>query len=218
MKRILVFGATGRTGGLAVDYALSPSKGLEVVALVRDAKKLAPRPGLTIVEGTPANLSDVQRAIPGCEAVLSFLSPSKGDNIFSSRAVAPNLLTLVATNAVTAMKTHGVKRIVVLSALGVGDSAPLLPAAAQWFVGKTNLKQIFADHANEEAMLEAADVDWTSVRAALLIGNKLTRTRISIDGKPKPNNTISRRTTATFMIDCLLHPEFYRRALVASAE
>jgi hypothetical protein len=65
-------------------------------------------------------------------------------------------------------------------------------------------------------VLDAADVDRTSVRAALLVGSKLSRTRINIDGQP--NLTISRKTVATFMIDCLLHPEFYRRALIASAE
>jgi uncharacterized protein YbjT (DUF2867 family) len=217
MKKILVFGATGRTGQLAVDYALSPSKQLEVVALVRSPKKLRPRPGLTIVQGTPESLRDVQHAIVGCDAVLSFLSSRSGDNPFANN-VAPNLLTMVATNAVTAMRAEGVKRIVVLSAMGVGDSAPLLPAIGRWFVEHSNLKQIFADHASEEAVLDAADVDWTSVRPSILTGGGLTRTRISVDGKPKPSSFISRKTVATFMIDCLLHPEFYRRALVASRE
>ncbi len=218
MKRILVFGASGRTGGHAVDYALSPSKALEVVALVRKPSALKPRPGLTLVQGTPENLSDVQRAIPGCDAVLVFLSPRKGDNPFSLASVAPHLLTMAATNAVTAMKAHGVRRIVYLSAWGVAESWTELPGVARWAIGRTNLKPIFADHANAEAMLEASDLDWTSVRPVILTNGGLSRTRLSERGQPKPNATISRQTVGTFMVDSLLHREFFGKALTASRE
>jgi uncharacterized protein YbjT (DUF2867 family) len=217
MKRILVFGGNGRTGKHAIDYALSPSKALEVVALVRDPKKLEARPGLTVLQGTPEHLSDVQRAIQGCEAVLSFLSPRSSDNPFT-RDVAPNLLTMAATNAATAMKANDLRRIVVLSAWGVGDSWRELPGVAKWFIERSNLKQIYADHANAEALLDAAGLDWTSVRAVILAGRGLSRTRLSEHGKPRPSALISRQTVATFMIDSLLHREFFGKALVASRE
>lgn len=213
--KVLILGANGRTGRHAVDYALSADKKLEVMALVRKPASLEARPGLTIVQGTPESLSDVQRAIPGCDAVLSFLSPRSGDNPFANN-IAPNLLTLAVTNAVTAMKTHAVRRIVYLSAWGVGESLGELPAVAQWFVAHSNLKQIFADHANAEAMLEASELDWTSVRATILAGRGLTRTRLSEHGKPRPSPLISRQTVGTFMIDSLLHREFFGKALTAS--
>ncbi|HEX5657375.1 MAG TPA: NAD(P)H-binding protein [Polyangiales bacterium] len=215
MKRILIFGGTGRTGRLAIDYALSPEKKLEVVALVRSPKKLAARQGLTILQGTPESLSDVQRAIRGCDAVLSFLSPRSTDNPFT-RDVAPNLLTMAATNAATAMKANDVRRIVILSAWGVGDSWRELPGVARWLIERSNLKTIYADHANEELVLDAAGLDWTSVRAVLLTGGGLTRTRLSEHGTPRPSSFISRQTVATFMIDSLLHREFFGKALVAS--
>jgi uncharacterized protein YbjT (DUF2867 family) len=216
MKRILILGGNGRTGRHAIDYALSPTKKLEVVALVRDAGKLGAQPGLTIVEGTPEKLADVQRAIRGCDAVLSFLS--NPPTALGLQVSQPGFLTLAATNAVTAMKAEGIRRIVVLTALGVGDSIRLLPAPARWFVANTFLGQVFADHAGAEAMLDAADVDWTSVRAALLAGRKLTRTRLSEHGDPKPSPFISRKTVATFMVDSLLHREFFGKALIASRD
>jgi nucleoside-diphosphate-sugar epimerase len=216
MKRILIFGANGRTGRHAVDYALSPEKKLEVVALVR--KPIEPRPGLSVIQGTPESLSDVQRAMDGCGAVLSFLSPRSSDNPFANN-VAPNLISVATSNAITAMKAQGVKRIVVLSAYGVGDSFRLLPAIARWGIGHSNLKRVFADHANAELLLDASDLQWTSVRAVILAGNKLSRTRLSDrNGEPRPSLFISRKTVATFMVDSLLHPEFYRQALIASAD
>jgi uncharacterized protein YbjT (DUF2867 family) len=215
--KVLLFGANGRTGQHAVDYALSPEKKLEVVALVRKPAALEPRPGLTILQGTPENLSDVQRAIQGCDAVLSFLSSRSGDNPFANN-VAPHFLTLAVTNAATAMKAHGVRRIVYLSAWGVAESWRELPGVARWGIERTNLKQIFADHANAEAMLEASGLDWTSVRPVLLTGGGLTRTRLSERGQPRPSSFISRQTVGTFMIDALLHREFFGRALTASRE
>src|ERR1700712_5016956 len=59
MQRLLMLGASGKTGGHALRYALE--KGLEVVALARDPSKLEARPGLTVRKGTPASLEDVQR-------------------------------------------------------------------------------------------------------------------------------------------------------------
>jgi nucleoside-diphosphate-sugar epimerase len=210
-RRILIFGASGRTGGHAVDYALSASKQLEVVALVR--KPLKARPGLTVVQGTPAELGDVQRAIEGCEAVLSFLSPRASGR---AGAFTPHLISLATGNAITAMKAHGVRRIVVLSAHGVGDSFTQLPAPARWFVEHSKLQRVFADHANAESLLAASDLDWTSVRPVLLAGRGLSRTRLSEGGQPRPSSFISRETVATFMIDCLLHPEYFAKALTAS--
>ncbi|MET0282886.1 MAG: NAD(P)-binding oxidoreductase [Polyangiales bacterium] len=215
--KVLIFGANGRTGQHAVDYALSPEKQLEVVALVRKPAALKPRPGLTVLQGTPESLSDVQRAIPGCHAVLSFLSSRSGDNPFADN-IAPHLLTLAVTNAATAMKAHGVRRIVYLSAWGVAESWRELPAVARWGIERTNLKQIFADHANAEAMMDASGLDWTSVRPVILTGGGLSRTRLSERGQPRPSSFISRRTVGTFMIDSLLHREFFGKALTASRE
>lgn len=215
--KVLIFGATGRTGGHAMEYALSPEKKLEVVALVRRPAALKARPGLTILQGTPENLSDVQRAIVGCDAVISCLSSRAGDNPFADNVV-PHLLTMVATNAVTAMKAEGVRRIVVLSAWGVAESWTEMPAVARWAIDRTNIKRIFGDHANAEAMLAASGLDWTSVRPVILTDGKLSRTRLSEGGQPKPSSFIARRTVGTFMVDSLLHREFFGKALTASRE
>jgi len=217
MQRLLIYGATGRTGSLAVDYALS--KNLQVVALVRSPQKLSSRTGLSVVPGSPENLDDIQRAIPGCTAVLSFLNNLRtSDFPWAGQVSPPNLMQHAITNTVSAMKQHDVRRIVVLSAAGVGDSAASTPWLWRKVVEHSNIRIAYADHDAQERVLRESGLDWTSVRAAALTGSQLQRTRISYDGVPKPGFSISRRTVATFMVDCLLHPEFYEKAPTASAD
>ena len=216
-QRLLIFGATGRTGSLAVDYALE--KGIAVVALARHPEKLSPRPNLTLLSGSPERLDDVQRAITGCTSVLSFLNNMRESDFPWSKPVSPpRLMATAVSNAVLAMKENGIRRIVVLSAAGVGDSAASMPWLWGALVRHSNIKHAYADHEAQEAELRGSGLDWTAVRAVGLSGDKLKRTRISYDGQPKPRLTISRKQTATFMVDCLLHPEFFAKAPVASAE
>jgi len=219
MKRLLLLGATGRTGRHAVDYALSPEKQLEVCALVRTPAKLAPRPGLTVVAGSPYERADVERAIDGCDAVLGFLGHTGVASILGRTGDAPaDLLARAAENAAFAMRARGLRRIVVLSALGVGETRALLPWPLPSLVERGLLRASYADHAAQEAVLRASGLDWTVVRAAMLAGRKLSRTRLSEHGEPAPRPFISRRTVATFMVDSLLHPEFFGKALIASAD
>lgn len=216
-QRLLIFGATGRTGSLAVDYALE--KGIAVVALARHPEKLAPRPNLTLLSGSPEKLDDVRRAITGCTSVLSFLNNMRqSDSPWSKPVSPPRLMSTSVGNAVAAMKENDVRRIVVLSAAGVGDSAASVPWVWRAIVRRSNLKVAYDDHEAQEAVLQSSGLDWTAVRAVGLFGNKLKRTRISYQNQPKAGLSISRKQTATFMVDCLLHPEFFAKAPVASAE
>jgi uncharacterized protein YbjT (DUF2867 family) len=217
MQRLLMLGASGKTGGHALRYALE--KGLEVVALVRDPSKLEARPGLTVRKGTPAALEDVQRAIPGCSAVLSFLGHERAlFPAFLPHPTPPRLMTTAIVNTVQAMKEHGLRRVVILSAAGVGDSVWAVPPIWKLIMRHTNIKIVYADHEAQEKVLAESGLDWTAVRAVALLGDKVGRTRISYDGALRPSRAISRAQTATFMVDCLLHPEFFRKAPVASTE
>jgi uncharacterized protein YbjT (DUF2867 family) len=217
MKRILILGATGRTGKLAVDYALSKPD-LEVTVLVRDKSQVAPRDNLRIVEGTPMQRADVERAIEGCYAVVSFLNNQRtSDSPWAKQKSPTNLMAASIANCVSVMKVRDIRRIVVLSSAGVGDSFRYSPWLFRMMIEKTGLKVAFDDHAAQEQVLRESGLDWTAVRAAALLGSKVKKTIISYDNVPKPHFAISRNQTAVFMIDCLLHPEFYGKAPVASA-
>jgi uncharacterized protein YbjT (DUF2867 family) len=112
--KVLVVGATGGTGRLIVRDALA--KGHSVVALVR-SKTSADLPGVDMIEGDARDEGTLIRALNGCDGVVSSL----GTGLSPFREVT----ACAATGAlVTAMTRNGVRRLVCISALGVGDSQP----------------------------------------------------------------------------------------------
>ena len=164
MQRILLYGATGRTGGLLLTYALQ--QGYAVTALVRSPEKLTVQADhLTVIRGLPTNLEDVRRAMSGCDFVISTLSALPEAQAFSFRRVAaPHTLETTMRHTITAMHELGVRRIVTLSSIGVADSWPYAPWYMRLAIRLTNFKLTFADHAAQEALLRQSDLAWTIVR------------------------------------------------------
>lgn len=89
----LLLGASGRTGQHVVSELLS--QGHTAVALVRTSGSLTPRPGLTIVTGSPLSKSDIRSALlaappytfcsdPDIEHSPQVRQPSRGSDLTSS--------------------------------------------------------------------------------------------------------------------------------------
>jgi hypothetical protein len=121
--KVTLFGATGRTGGLVMERALST--GHEVTVLVRDPSKLKqPQAGLHVIQGDARQAGAVAETVQGTDVVISALG-SGGDT-----------LTLFGRNVMAAMERMGVKRIVSLVGASVvvpGD----LPSRDPHFAGLT---------------------------------------------------------------------------------
>ena len=202
-RRILLLGASGRTGQLVLDYALT--QGLEVVALVRNPDRLRPRRGIEVMVGSPLDPSDIAHAIAGCDAVVSVLSHIYGLAApWAPPLSPPLLLTHCIDNCIEAMSKNGVRRIVVMCAIGVGDSFRYAPAMLRWRIRHTNLRRAYADQNDLEQVLRLSGLAWTSVRAARLSDRRRAGGLIvSIANRPEPRTTISRDLAARFLIDCL---------------
>jgi putative NADH-flavin reductase len=114
------------------------------------------------------------------------------------------------------MRTQVLKRVIFLSAFGVGESfeqASLLQRLAY----RTMLRQIFADKAKADAMLRASGLDWTLVYPTLLTNGARTGTyrvgeRLAMKGMAR----ISRADVAAFMLAQLSTDEWRRRTAVIS--
>jgi putative NADH-flavin reductase len=205
MKSILLLGATGKTGKEVLNYALS--KGYHVTALVRDPGKAEVNSGrITLVKGTPVNASEV-RAIQGYEAIISTLGHSDLD--------PSPLMTDSIKNMVIAMKEKGVRRIVVQTGAGAGDSFSKMPLSVQTLIRDTGLKAAYEDHNGQEQVLMDSGLDWTVVRPVTLNDGEEGRIRL-IQGAISESCTISRKTVAKFLVDCLENDEYIGKAVVIS--
>ena len=117
---LLILGATGATGKQVVLQALAAGHHLR--ALVRAPSKITTTDArLEVVKGDVTSSTDLEPALKGREAVISVLGPR-----INADPVCPS----VAKPLVAAMSNAGVKRLVWLSAGGVGDSAATLTRAA----------------------------------------------------------------------------------------
>src|SRR2546421_1855562 len=204
--KIAVFGATGPTGRHLVSQALA--QGHDVTAFARGSLPQEDR--LRVVLGDTFTQPDtVAAAIRGQDAVLSALGV--GNTFFPH-----GLMERSVRNIVQAMEREGVRRFVLMSAFGVGESRQDAPLLAR-LMYSTFLRAIFADKKAAEDYLRASGLEWTIAYPVLLTNGPLTRSyrvgeRLPLRGIP----TISRADVAHFMLGELARPQYLRRVAVIS--
>ena len=216
MSHLFLLGGSGRTGGHIIDYALG--KGHTLTALVRDPDKLTPRVGLTVVQGTPTSRSDVNRAIGGADAVIVALnSTRRSDTPWAKPVSPPRLMADSVANATAAMATRGIRRIVVVSAFGVGDSLSTAALPLRWMFTRTNLKHTYADHNLVDKEIRDTDTDWTLLRPAAY-NKKPEAGKIAVTDihGPKPSFAISRAAVAQFAVDVVDKGAYIHEAPIIS--
>jgi putative NADH-flavin reductase len=208
--RLLVLGATGGTGREVVTQALE--QGHDVTAFVRDPGKMrvADRRLRVVVGSTTDDAGAVAEAVRGQDVVVSALGRRAS---FRSLDLISRSLRVI----VPAMEGHGVRRLIVVSAYGVGDSgreAPLLPR----LMHRLLLGGIFADKKAGEDYLRRSDLDWTLVYpVALTNGPRTGRYRVGerleLHGiLPR----ISRADVAGFILTQLVSAAYRRKIAVIS--
>lgn len=203
-SKILLLGATGRTGRLVLEQALA--RGWQVSALARNAGALPQNAaGLSVTQGTPLNRGDVARAMEGCDAVISTLNNNRAsDNPFARPVSPPNFMADSIARTLEAMQAQGIRRISLLSAAGAGNSFPEQPWLFRMLIRHTNLGHTYRDHDAVDALLRRSDADWTQVRAVMLGRNPgKGPVIVSYGGSPRPHFQISRDSVARFLIESL---------------
>jgi uncharacterized protein YbjT (DUF2867 family) len=205
--RILIVGATGGTGRRLVAHALE--RGFWVTALVRNQSKLRlEHQRLTVAQGNVLDAGSVDAAMRGQEAVLSALG--------HRRYFYPTRIQSDGTkNVLRAMETHGVRRFVCMSSLGIGDSVGRLGLIYTFFVIPVILPFYFWDKTRQEKAIAASGADWTIVRpGALTNGRKRGRVRQGARvGHFIWTVSVPRDDVAEFMIDQLTSSTYLRMAV-----
>lgn len=190
---ILIFGATGPTGRELVQQALA--HGHVVTAFARNPAAIAEKhERLKVVKGDILDGSSVEAAVRGQEAVLLALGVRKwGKN---------TILSDGTRNIIEAMKRLGVRRLVCMTSLGVGDSKGQPAWFFNWIILPLLLRNVFADKQVQEQYVTESGLDWTIVRPVFLTNRPRTGAYRHWVGQPPPSITgkISRADVADFML------------------
>ena len=186
--KLVVFGASGGTGQEIVKQALD--QGHEVTAFVRDPKKLTIKDSkLHIIEGDV--LKDqpaITSAIAGRDAIICALGVA--NSLKSVGLIAGSLAAIVP-----AAKKHEVRRLILISAFGVGDSfrnAPLVPR----LMYRLLLGDVYRDKNAGEDIVKTSGLDWTIIHPVMLTTGPKTETyrrgeRLELHGIPKVSAPMS---------------------------
>lgn len=201
--RLLVVGATGRTGQQVREQALK--RGHRVTALVR-SPSLPETEHLRVVVANPYDAEELLPIVAGHDAVISCLGPRPGGNPWIVRDAA------VATLRV--LREVEVKRYLVVSGALLYPSRN--PFAA---LVKRMMAPKLADARAMEGAVSAADVDWTVVRPPYLRKGDVGRGyRIETGACPDLTWSLHFRDLADCLLDLAEGESYFREVVgVASA-
>ncbi|MEM1214537.1 MAG: SDR family oxidoreductase [Bacteroidota bacterium] len=161
-KTIALLGATGQTGSLFLEKALSA--GYAVKALVRDPSKLTiKQEKLQVIQGDVLNASDVAATVEGTQVVVSLFGHVKN---------SPEWLQTNGTkHIVAAMQKEGITKIISLSGGGLPFPAQDEPKFADKmirFIMKVFVPKILNDAIEHHKVLAQSGLDWIIVRGPRL--------------------------------------------------
>jgi putative NADH-flavin reductase len=203
---LLVFGGTGPTGQFIVRQALD--RGCRVTAFVRDPARLGiTHAALATVTGDIQDAASVDAALATRpDAVISAL----GITIKQDGATP---LADGTRHILAAMERHGVRRLVVVSSLGAGDSRGQGNLLAR-LIQKYLLRRTLDDKTKQEALIATAPVEATVFRPPQLTNTGEVRDDIVLwSGPQQPRRRLTwkvpRATVARYALDAVLtdrHP------------
>tara|TARA_B100000459_G_C8528121_1_gene179280 strand:+ start:97 stop:756 length:660 start_codon:yes stop_codon:yes gene_type:complete len=217
-KRIVVFGGNGRIGKQIAKIAIK--KGYEVRCLGRSASIDNIPNGAIALQGDVNDEGVISDAIKNVDVVILALSiPRNSKSPFARTTGRLNLHSNSMKILLKNLNKSKTKRIIKISAQGVGNSKNRTGIFFRILVKISNLRFAFNDHEKADLMLKDTDFDWTIIRPPILkdklrgkkiIGDELLITR--------SNTTISRPDLAKWIVEIIDEPGFYRRCVTVSEE
>ena len=205
--KVVVFGASGGVGYHVVQQALE--KGYAVRGVYRSCSTPRLEPNLEV-----AYVSDffdhqaLAEVIAGADVVISCLgSRRKNPKNPWSKVLSPlDLMERFSRSLIEAMTALAMpKRLAIVSAAGVGTSAPLVRPALRFVFDHSTVGLEYKDLARKEDQVERSNLDWTIVRPVTLTTGQLTK-KVKICSHYGLTDSISRADVASFLLRCLEEP------------
>lgn len=188
---VLIFGATRNTG--LETARLLRERGDTLFAVVRPSAQTPPLQalGARLIAGDAFDQ-------PGLIAVLKGLAIDSAICSLGNTASAPDKVDHIGVaNVVNACKTSGIKRFLLVSSIGAGNSRPALSPQAERFLGPVcALKTLGENH------LIASGLDYTIIRPGGL-GRGPASGRGILTEDPTISGGIQRTEVARLIVACL---------------
>jgi len=210
--KVLILGATGRTGKHLLANALKA--GYQVNVLVRDKNKVKiNHPQLTIFEGNTLDKELLAKALQDCTYLVSALNISRTSDFPWAKLRTPeNFLSSTLQRIIELADEKVLKQLVIITAWGVHETLNHIPFWFKWMIQKSNIGIAYKDHEIQEDLLKKSGLNFTVVRPVVLTNAKtIGIVKVSYNNQPKPSLTISRKRLAQFIISILGNKEYFNQ-------
>jgi nucleoside-diphosphate-sugar epimerase len=214
--KVLVVGASRGTGAELVTELVD--RGHDVTAYARHAVAVDDR-----VRAVAADVLDraaLGEAMIGQDAVAVTLGiPENPFRVrLTRRASAPLDIRSRGTQLVVdAMREHGVRRLVVQSTYGIGETYAQLPFALKAFF-TLGIRPQVDDHERQERLVRGSGLDWTIVRPTVLHDDPTDEPAFVDTGDRAPTMRVSRRQVAVVEADALERDALTGRVLTVTQD
>jgi len=205
--KVIVFGASGKTGQLVTEEALA--SGYEVIAYVRNQESIKlVHPNLKVVVGQLNEKDKLKSVVTGSDACISTLGGA------SLTKHNHGMIEGIA-NIVGVMEEVNVKRFIYLSSIGAGNSRNYMPQPVRFLIADLMLRVPLADHNANENRITQSQLEWTIIRpGGLTDGAKSENLKHGTEyTKLKGNLSISRSSVATFILDQLTNRSYLNKSV-----
>jgi putative NADH-flavin reductase len=204
--KIVLFGATGRTGRQVLDQAIQA--GHEVTAVVRDPTSLPQQAHLSVVVADVMKPDAIGPHLAGQDAVVTAIGPR--------RPTKPTTVQADSTaSIIAAMHGDGTRRLVAVSNSGILDTGD---GPVTRYLAKPILRRVFrhtwGDMRRMEALVRASDLDWTILRPPMLTDGRRTGSyRTANESAVRGGIRLSRADLADGILRALAEPKFIGAAV-----
>ena len=207
---ILVIGAGGRTGHLAVERAIAA--GHEITALLHEQKDAKHEPhfpsGVEVIHGDVRNPTRLDQVMLGRHAVIDALG---GHKPWAETHIEENAAKVI----VEVMKRNQVKRLIAISVLGAGDSKDQASWPYEHLLMPTFLRGAMPDKEAMEAEVKASGLDFVLVRPPMLTDADPTGD-IRIVPPGETAHKLTRADLAQFLVDQLTSDQYLGQAVTVA--
>jgi len=205
MTRVLVMGASRGIGLETVKALLA--RGLNVRAFSRSATDIAIDDAkLEKVDGDALHAATVEQALQGVDAVIQSLGVTFGPEAVLKGTTLFSKATRVLVDA---MRKTGVKRLIVVTGAGAGDSRGHGGMLFDRIVFPLVLKRVYDDKDVQEQMIKASGLNWTIARPGGLTGGAATgRYHVLTDPETWRGGYIARTDVADFLAKEVIEPNY----------
>ena len=219
LPQVLLIGATGRTGRLVLEEALE--RGHSVTALVRKPNSDLPQhPSLAIATGDPCTTADIEATLQNMKptipiVIISTLGQTRmSESPFAATVSPPRFMESSAQAVLAASQkledSSQIKKLIVMSMFGAGDSFSNLNFLMRWIMKYTNMAQTLEDQNLVDEAVKAGPLPFVLIRPAMLVGERAAPLKLyGSTGKGSGfMPSVSAKSVAGFLLDAAVKEDF----------